>query len=122
MLDHPSRHARHHGIRRHAPTDHRPGRDHGILTNRHALEDGRRSADPDIVADDDGRGRDSVSTLRRGHWVSRGDNGHLRTDHYIVTNDDAAHIHEVAALVDEDIGSDAYVKAAVGREWRDYHE
>ena len=50
--------------------------------------------------------------------MARGDDAHIRPDHHIIGDVEAAKVIERAVLIDEDIAPDADFVAAGGIEWR----
>src|SRR6201999_1142468 len=94
-------------VRGDVPGDDRTGCNDRILAHRHAAEDGRSGCDPHAILNHNGLSYGSRASLRRLKGVARRDDAHVRPNHHIVRDIEAAKVVESAVLIYEDITPDA---------------
>jgi hypothetical protein len=85
-----------------------------VVPDHDALEDRRAGGDPHAAADGDRRGRDLRAAERGVQRMARADQLHVRPDHHIVADLDAAEVHGGTAVVHEDVATEPQIAAAVG--------
>jgi hypothetical protein len=87
------------GIRGNVPGNYRTRRDDRVLTYRYATDDGYTGCDPHVFLNHDGLSDGGGTALRRLKWMGRCDDAHIRPDHHIVRDVEAAKIIESAVLI-----------------------
>jgi hypothetical protein len=87
--------------------DYRTCRDDRILAYCYASDDSRAGCDPDAFLNHDGLSDCGGASLRGFKGMARRDDAHVRPDHHIVFDVEAAKVIESAVLIYEDIMPDA---------------
>jgi hypothetical protein len=87
--------------------DYRTCRDDRILAYCYATDDGRAGRDPHAFLDHYGISDCGAASLRGFKGMARRDDAHVRPDHHIVCDVEAAKVIESAVLIYEDITPDA---------------
>jgi hypothetical protein len=87
--------------------DYRTCRDDRILAYCYATDDGRAGRDPHAFLYHYGISDCGAASLRRFKGMARRDDAHVRPDHHIVCDVEAAKVIESAVLIYEDIMPDA---------------
>jgi hypothetical protein len=83
--------------------DYRTRRDDRVLAYCYATDDGRTGCDPYVSLNHDGLSDCGGASLRRFKGMARRDDAHVRPDHHIVRDVEAAKVIESAVLIYEDI-------------------
>jgi hypothetical protein len=94
-------------IRGNVPGDYRTCRDDRILAYCYATDDGRAGCDPHVFLNHNGLADCGGASLRRFKGMARRDDAHVRPDHHIVRDVEAAKVIESAVLIYEDMMPDA---------------
>jgi hypothetical protein len=105
--NHPRRIPSDKGIRGNVLGDYRTRRDDRVLAYGYATDDGRARCEPHAFLNHDGLSDCGDASLRRFKGVARRDDAHVRPDHHIVGDVEAAQVIESAVLIYEDILPDA---------------